>query len=215
LPPAYGRNHGSPARPSGSVAINFVAAATVVFAAARLVGPAVDFLAGRSDARPPTATRYSVAGTIFRDLDGDVEYTAGESGEPGWRVYLDVNCNGRYDLGTDPVTTTRLADAGPGRPAASYEFEGIAPGTHCFRGWHTVRLVEGQPHPRNPAYRPGPDRASWPRRVPGSGPPGCLLNVAHYRQAPREDEYGEEPATAIYSDAVPEPFPGPVPQAVP
>jgi hypothetical protein len=63
-------------------------------------------------------------------------------------VYADVNHNCRYDPGIDPVATTRVADAGPGRPAGSYELADVAPGVLASgQSGDYVRLVEHQAKP--------------------------------------------------------------------
>jgi hypothetical protein len=196
-------------RPSASSVITFVAAAAVMWAAVRLAVPLAGELTASAgsagsagvERQEQAGSTYTVTGVVFRDLDGDGLYTAGaEPGEGGWQVYADLNSNDRYDPGADPVATTREQDAGPGKPAGSYELADVPPGTgSAGRG---VRLVEHQPKFEG---RAGGDSTRWREDVSYDAPQEHVIYIP------------TEPQTFPHRDfmvaRVPDPAPGAVANA--
>ena len=87
----------------------------------------------------------SIAGTVFNDLNGNAARDAGEPGQPGWRVFIDANRNGKLDAGERSVLTNSNG---------YYRFGGLGAGTYAIRevdqtGWArtawspTVTLAAG------------------------------------------------------------------------
>ena len=66
----------------------------------------------------------SVAGVIFHDQDENQSLDPGESGLPGFTVYVDTNNNGVLDTGEQ--STTSAADG-------SYSISNVTPGTNVLR----------------------------------------------------------------------------------
>ena len=76
-----------------------------------------------------TATK---SGVKFNDYNANGVRDTDEPGLEGWTIYVDVDGNGAFDLGTDPYDVTDSAGA--------YEIAGINPGTYRVRevqqeGW--------------------------------------------------------------------------------
>jgi len=68
----------------------------------------------------------SIAGRVFDDANGNHKRDVGENGQGLWKVYLDLNNNGKQDS-TDIVTTTDIL--------GNFKFTGL------FAGKYTVRIV--------------------------------------------------------------------------
>ena len=99
-------------------------------------------------AATPPATA-SVAGNVFKDLDGDGIKDTGEGALAGVRVYLDADKDGVFDSTEKTVTTDS---------AGNYKFTGLAAGSVRVRiispsgyrttapsaGYHDVTLTAGQ-----------------------------------------------------------------------
>jgi hypothetical protein len=68
--------------------------------------------------------RATIAGTVFKDLNGDGVQQPNEPGVSNTTVYLDLNDDGQLDSG-DPSTSS-LNDG-------TYEFVGVAPSTYTVR----------------------------------------------------------------------------------
>jgi hypothetical protein len=92
-----------------------------------------------------TSTGGSISGTIFVDRNGNGVRDASEPAQSGWRVYLDVNRNQRFDAGERSVVTGSNG---------AYAFADLAAGTYAVRevdqpGWTrprgspVVRLAAG------------------------------------------------------------------------
>jgi len=69
-----------------------------------------------------------IHGFKWNDLDGDGDWETNESGLNGWSVYLDLNFNGRPDVG-EPATVTARAGSSDG----AYAFTGLRPGAYLVR----------------------------------------------------------------------------------
>ncbi|MEA2711468.1 MAG: virginiamycin lyase [Phycisphaerales bacterium] len=65
-----------------------------------------------------------IAGTVFRDTDGDKIKDAGETGLSGWRVFIDADNDGVFDASEKSV----LTDAG-----GNYRFTTLAAGAFVLR----------------------------------------------------------------------------------
>jgi hypothetical protein len=68
----------------------------------------------------------SIAGRVFDDANGNGKRDVGENGQGLWKVYLDLNNNGKFDS-TDIATTTDIL--------GNFKFNGL------FAGKYTVRIV--------------------------------------------------------------------------
>ncbi|MEM8873870.1 MAG: hypothetical protein AAGD32_06380 [Planctomycetota bacterium] len=73
---------------------------------------------------PPGTGASSISGFAFADLNGDRKRTTNEDLLTGYRVYLDLNGNGKYDPGE---TQTRVDDNG------GYRFDNLASGLYRLR----------------------------------------------------------------------------------
>ena len=62
-----------------------------------------------------------IAGSKWNDLDGDAAWDVGETGLPGWTIYVDRNINGQYDAGESHGITG---------PDGSFSIAGLPPGTY-------------------------------------------------------------------------------------
>jgi hypothetical protein len=78
----------------------------------------------------------SIAGTVFRDADGDGVRDAGEAALAGVKVYFDGNANNRFDSGERSV----LTDA-----AGRYAFAPLTSGTYAVRFITPAGLVRTVP----------------------------------------------------------------------
>jgi len=79
-----------------------------------------------------------ISGTKWEDLDGDAVRDVGESGLPGWTIYLDANSNGQLDAGETSTVTDGNGD---------YSFTGLPLGTYTVTevlqaGWVRSLPVE-------------------------------------------------------------------------
>jgi hypothetical protein len=66
----------------------------------------------------------TVRGLVFSDSNGDGARSKGEAGLRDFTVYLDANANATRDAGEATATT---------RANGSYQFRGVAPGSHAVR----------------------------------------------------------------------------------
>jgi hypothetical protein len=91
----------------------------------------------------------TINGTVTEDTKHTGQRMAGDQGVTGVTVYLDVNHNGKYDAGVDPITTTHdglytftnVADG-------DYGVGVLTPGQRIATGvgdYQHVRVVNGQP----------------------------------------------------------------------
>jgi RHS repeat-associated protein/fimbrial isopeptide formation D2 family protein/uncharacterized repeat protein (TIGR01451 family) len=64
----------------------------------------------------------SISGVIFEDTNSDGVQNAGETGVSGKSVYLDLNGNGQFDLGTEPAQISGLN--------GTYTFGGLSAGNY-------------------------------------------------------------------------------------
>lgn len=62
-----------------------------------------------------------ILGSKFADLDGDGTWDANEDGLQGWKIYVDLSENGRWDEG-EPFDVTG--------PSGDYSLTGLTPGTY-------------------------------------------------------------------------------------
>lgn len=78
--------------------------------------------------RPP---RGEIRGVVWDDLDEDGTRDESELGLPGWNVFLDINTNGRFDLGEPSTETLDDISATPTvDETGMYAFEDLDPGTY-------------------------------------------------------------------------------------
>jgi hypothetical protein len=80
-----------------------------------------------------------ISGTVFNDTNGNGQRDAGESGLSGWRVYLDLNNDGKFESNETSV----LTDA-----AGNWSFTRVPPGVYVVRivapaGWKTTAPAGG------------------------------------------------------------------------
>jgi hypothetical protein len=107
-------------------------------------------LAGENfGARQTVAASARVSGTVFNDANGNGKRDLGELGLGLWRVYLDLNKDGRYDAGD----ASALTDV-----SGNWSFGSLAAGTYVVRivqntgtatttpvgGTYNVTLASGQ-----------------------------------------------------------------------
>ena len=72
----------------------------------------------------------SIYGTKWEDENGNGVLDVGESGLPGWTIYLDLNNNGTLDEG-EPSTVTAADDPmTPEDETGTYELTNVQPGTY-------------------------------------------------------------------------------------
>jgi hypothetical protein len=73
---------------------------------------------------PTAAQGYtaSISGTTWDDSNADGKITTGEVGVGGFSVFIDVNGNGVYDAGVDPIAVSGTGGA--------WSITGLAPGTY-------------------------------------------------------------------------------------
>ncbi|MCI0464593.1 MAG: MSCRAMM family adhesin SdrC, partial [Gemmataceae bacterium] len=68
--------------------------------------------------------QISISGRAFHDVNGNANQDAGESGLPGWTIFLDPNNNGILDIGE----SSTLTDA-----SGNFSFLNLGPGTYRVR----------------------------------------------------------------------------------
>jgi len=94
-----------------------------------------------------------ISGTKWDDLNGDGRRDPEEPGLAGWRIFLDHNRNGRYDLGEREVITDSqggyvIADLVPGTYTVAEQRQNGWAQIYPDGGTHTVTVVSGQTTPQ-------------------------------------------------------------------
>ena len=69
------------------------------------------------------ATTGDIRGTKFHDLDANGIHDNGEPGLEDWKIYIDANNNGQYDIGEPNTITDSNGD---------YEFLELTPDTYTI-----------------------------------------------------------------------------------
>ncbi|QDV70329.1 Serine-aspartate repeat-containing protein F precursor [Rosistilla carotiformis] len=77
-----------------------------------------------------------ISGYKWHDVNFDGAWDAGEVGLNGWEIYLDLDNDGTFDEGIEPITTTAF----DGTHDGAYSFTGLAAGSYTVReivpeGW--------------------------------------------------------------------------------
>ncbi len=71
---------------------------------------------------PPVPASATISGTVFDDSNGNGTLDAGEVGVANFAVYIDVQHNGVYDAGIDPISYTNAG--------GQWSIPGLNPGTY-------------------------------------------------------------------------------------
>lgn len=103
----------------------------------------------------PPPPKPSVAGVVFKDVNGNGGRDAGEKGISGWRVYVDTDNDGKYDSGEKSA----ISDA-----TGAYKIANLTKGTFSVRqvpasGWRVARpkgwLLQGHVLEHGSSHREG------------------------------------------------------------
>lgn len=87
-------------------------------------------------------TRALITGFVFNDANGNENWDAGEHGLGGWRVFLDENNDGVWQVWEPSAVTDQWG---------SWSFDDLAPGSYTIRiipqpGWRTTTPIGGALH---------------------------------------------------------------------
>ncbi|MFO7890012.1 MAG: GEVED domain-containing protein [bacterium] len=130
--------------------------------------------------RGSTSDDCEIRGMKFNDSNNNGQRDTGESGLPGWTIYLDANTNGTLDTGEKNITT--VADG-------SYSFTELSAGTYTVAEVQKTDWI--QTVPQNPD--------DYYELILSSGQVVQDIDFGNYYSGAQEYDYGDAPSP--YPDA--------------